>query len=194
MRYPPSFMLVTRITRPTILTMALLLLLLLLAVPAGAGGEPESVKQLTVFETIDQMEASGEIAWDWALLYRCQAYKQRDKLPPELASLPYPEQFVCPFELFVRAKKELGNCSPEVRALLGGTFDRPESIGFVQSSIAPIRVHYNAAKYIPRAEEFLGHVEQFYRYFVDVGGFYHTPPDDNRGGSNDYDVYIVTNG
>ncbi len=177
-----------RLPFPLLLAMAVTILL---ALPAAAGTTP-AAKQLTVFETIDQMEASGEIEWDRALLYRCQAYKQRDKLPPELAGLPYPETFVCPLELFIRARKEMDRCSPEIRTQLMDLRSRPDSIGFVQSSIAPLRVHYETTEQIPLAEEFLGHAEQFYRYFVDVAGFYDTPPDDNRGGSNDYDIYIDT--
>jgi len=196
MRYPPSSVLAFRFSRLTLPAIAPVLLLLTLGLLQSVPAVAETVtvdpgaSQFTIFETIDRMEASGEVSWDRALLYRCQACKKRSQLPPELAALPYPKQFVCPLNLFIRARKEMDRCSPEIQALLVGVFERPDSIGHVQSSIVPIRVHYQTAEQIPLAEEFLGHAEQFYNYFVDVAGFYHTPPDDNRGGSNDCDIYI----
>ncbi len=167
-----------------------LLLAVLLPAPALAEEPPENGKQLTIFETIDRMEESGEIEWDRALLYRCQAYKQRDKLPPELAALPYPEEFICPLETFARARRELDRCRPEVRTLLTGVFERPASIDHVQSSTWPLRVHYETTEQIPRAEEYLGHAEQSWALFI-AAGFYPPPPDDGRGGSDDYDLYIM---
>jgi len=178
-----------RASRSACLWLLMLIFALAPATVAGTAPDGKTVR-LTVFKAIDRMEAGGEIAWDQALLYRCQAYKQRDRLPPELAALPYPEQFICPLELFLRARQEKERCRPEIRTALAALGSRPDSIGFVQSSIAPLRVHYETAEQLPLAEEFLGHAEQFYRYFVDVAGFYDTPPDDSRGGSDDYDIYI----
>lgn len=68
---------------------------------------------------------------------------------------------------------------------------RPETIGYFQSTLFPIRCHYATAETETMAEEVLAIMENSWEVQVLAMGFRAPLPDYGEGGSDDLDVYIL---
>lgn len=75
------------------------------------------------------------------------------------------------------------------RRVLSG---RPDAEGYIQSTLFPIRCHYESEVFRVMAEEVLAIVEDSWQQQVLEMGFAAPPPDCGHDGSDDLDVYIQT--
>jgi hypothetical protein len=71
---------------------------------------------------------------------------------------------------------------------------RPSFSFTLQSSVIPLRVHYEEASQQTRAEKALAAYEHSWQVEVDEMGFFAPPGDMGLEGSDDYDVYVANTG
>ncbi len=129
------------------------------------------------------------------LLYLTQFVKAQDQLPE--AYQPYlavDEPLISGTPILAYVQDHLDELptlqAQEIQNLI---LARPTSIGSVESSMYPVKMHYYQSSQIGEATTMLGYIEHSWGIETTDGGdsnrLWPPPPDYNFGGDNDYDFY-----
>jgi hypothetical protein len=187
-----------RIVLPVLLAAMLLVPSGLQAHDTGAG---ETLKP-NVPQLIDKDFAEGRIGYSEALRLKITWFKRSDLLPEKYKSaLDVTVRCATPVLLeidrnFDKLNKEdlqtLADIGlPDLPTILGG---RPDYSYTLQSSVIPLRVHYETTDQLERAQKTLEVYEFSWARECDEIGFYEPPGDYGVDGSDDYDVYLSNTG
>jgi len=176
-----------------------------LLVPTGArahGTDHDLAVQLNIPQLIDQHLEEGHIDYSESLKLKIIWFKQCEFLPEAyLDALAVPVRCGTPILLEIDRNfdllddgdlKELaamGYTGPP--DILGG---RPDHSFTLESAVIPLRVHYESADQLDKAERTLEAYEFSWARECDEIGFFEPPGDYGVDGSDDYDVYLSGTG
>jgi hypothetical protein len=160
--------------------------------------QPPVEHRLNVPQLIAKMHADGEIDYSESLRLKILWFKKWGLLPGRLK-----EHFDVPVGCATPVIKEIvdnfDKLSKEDRKWLADKAGLPDlpaigarpSFSFtLQSSVIPLRVHYEEASQQTRAEKTLVAYEHSWQVEVNEMGFFSPPGDMGVEGSEDYDVYL----
>ena len=172
---------------------------LLLAGPATA---PEAMvgDRLNVPQLIAKMHQDGEIDYSMSLRLKILWFKKWDMLPqrfkehfdvPVGCATPVIMEIVDNFHHLTEADRKwlADEAGLSDLATIGG---RPAFALTLQSSVIPLRVHYENSSQQSKAERTLAAYEHSWQVECNEMGFFTPPGDYGMEGSDDYDVYLST--
>ncbi len=186
-------------------TLLPVLLAAMLLVPVGIqaqAGESGPAPRLNVPQLIEKDLQEGLIDYSESLRLKITWFKKCDLLPEKYQSaLDVTVRCGTPLLLeidrnFDKLEKEdlailAGIGLPDRLTILGG---RPDYSFTLESSVIPLRVHYETADQLERAQKTLEVYEFSWARECGEIGFYEPPGDYGVDGSDDYDVYLSSTG
>ena len=177
------------------------MLLITIGVQVRAADATQAPK-LNVPQLIEKQLQEGLIDYSQALRLKITWFKKCDLLPEEYRSAlnvvvrcgtPVVMEIDRNFHLL--EKKDLDLLAeiglPDRLTILGG---RPDYSFTLESSVIPLRVHYETEDQLARAQTTLACYEFSWARECDEIGFYEPPGDYGVDGSDDYDVYLSNTG
>ena len=146
----------SRIANPYLATSSLILLT---AVASRTAAVETAEVTLDRLQTINRLAKDGTLAEDLAAAYRVATFTRPELLPPEIAARPAPK-VDCATPAFIDAYQlshqgRLGRAAAELYQASG----RPTSVGYYDSAVYPVRVHYTTAALASAASSVLDYVE-----------------------------------
>ena len=181
-------MIACHIARRFRLLLPVLILVSSVIVPAAAGE----------LQHIEAMRSSGAIDESTALRWKILWLKRPDLLPKPVRDSG-PSIMRCATPVVLEIIRGFDRLSPADRAWLAekagirdlaGVFERPPFNHTIQSSVRPLRVHYETPDQESIAMMTLQVYEASWQRECDEIGFFPPPPDYGVEGSDDLDVYI----
>ena len=186
-------------------TLLPVLLAAMLLIPMGMQAQADEsgpAPRLNVPQLIEQDLEKGLIDYSEALRLKITWFKQCNLLPEQYrAALDVIVRCGTPVLLeidrnFDKLEKEdlailAGMGLPDRLTILGG---RPDYSFTLESSVIPLRVHYETADQLERAQKTLEVYEFSWARECGEIGFYEPPGDYGADGSDDYDVYLSGTG
>ncbi len=165
---------------------------------APAVPEPPAEHRLNVPQLIAKMHDDGEIDYSASLRLKILWFKKWDLLPARLkahfdvpvgCATPVIKEIVDNYHLLSEAdRKWLGDKAglPDLKSIGA----RPSFSYTLQSSVIPLRVHYEETSQETRAQKTLEAYEHSWQVECGQMGFFEPPGDMGVEGSDDYDVYL----
>jgi MYXO-CTERM domain-containing protein len=168
--------------------------LLVIGVAAPARGSETPAAPLDRLQTINRLVTDGRLAADLATTYRALAFTRPELLPPAIAFQPA-ANVDCATPAFVQAYqlRRRGGMSRAAAELYQYGSSRPASVGYYDSTIYPVRVHYTTAGLASQASSVVDYAEYAWQKQTQTMGF--RPPlgdfgDVDQGGSTALDLYV----
>ena len=181
------------------------LLAALLLAPAGLQAHDTGTdleQALNVPQLIDRDLADSRISYSEALRLKITWFKCPDQLPESYRGA-LGVTVRCGTPILLEIDRNFHRLEKEDRAILAGMGlsglpdilgGRPDYNYTLESSIIPLRVHYETEDHLERAQKTLEVYEYSWQQECGVMGFYEPPGDYGVDGSDDYDVYLSSTG
>ena len=144
----------------------------------------------TVFDKINQAFENGEINFDTQMLYYAYAIYKPAMLPYWYKEGCYPAYCVTPELRAIRRNRD--KISPGIYEHLLQLTERPGPVvGSIHSAQYPAYIHYLDSAWAGQAATDMDYLNESWTSEVVDWGFDSPPPDEMRGGDNDYDCYLM---
>ena len=163
-------------------------------IPAAGESHGNSKVPTTVLTTLNDLLADGRISAERFWLHHIQLLRAPERLPAELQTLER-DRLPCWTGLVQQVQRRIETFSPAVRREIEELLaPRPPGRSapdyIIDSTLYPLRVHYEKTSHEALAANVLGYLETSWTVEVEELGFFAPLEDRGMGGSTAFDVYV----